>query len=129
MKVTAKTQNQENTNEARKNYVGLEQFSIVAVNPTTEEINALYERTPKEDEKEVDEEDEQLEEGLEGEPKNLPANGAKTFAKKTVAGKMSTSKGKATATKNSGKKGKEVKKVAGGKDDGAFGKSGDSFFK
>ena len=54
MKVTAKTQNQENTNEARKNYVGLEQFSIVAVNPTTEEINALYERTPKEDEKEVD---------------------------------------------------------------------------
>ena len=54
MKVTAKTQNQENANEARKNYVGIEQFSIVAVNPTTEEINALYERTPKEDEKQVE---------------------------------------------------------------------------
>ena len=54
MKVTAKTQNQENANEARKNYVGIEQFSIVAVNPTTEEINAFYERTPKEDEKEVE---------------------------------------------------------------------------
>lgn len=40
------------TQEKQKLVVGLEQFQVIAVNPTTDEINALYERDGKDDDKE-----------------------------------------------------------------------------